>query len=112
MPGLSYYEKDIRPWGHYERFTLNQESTVKIITVDQGEAFSLQKHDHRAEFWRVISGSGVLTIGENSFTAKPGEQYFIQTGQVHRAQGGEGGLVFLEISFGTFDEKRHYQARG
>lgn len=104
MQHLSNYEKDIRPWGHYERFILNESSTVKIITVDAGEAFSLQTHEHRAEFWRILKGSGVVTVGENTHTAKPGDQFFIQTGHMHRAEAGPEGLEFLEIAFGQFDE--------
>ena len=55
MEGLSNYEKEVRPWGNFERFTLNEQSTVKIITVNPGEAFSLQVHGHREEFWRGVS---------------------------------------------------------
>jgi mannose-6-phosphate isomerase-like protein (cupin superfamily) len=104
MADLSNYEKDIRPWGNYERFTLNETSTVKVITVNPGEAFSLQTHTHRQEFWRVLSGSGTITVGESVHDAKVGDQFMIGTGEKHRAMGGPEGLVFLEIAFGTFDE--------
>ena len=105
MPNLSNYEKDIRPWGHYERFTLNESTTVKIIVVDAGQAFSLQTHAHRAEFWRVLRGAGTVTVGENTLPAKPGDTFFIQTGNKHRAEAGPEGLEFLEIAFGSFDEQ-------
>ena len=104
MHDLSNYEKDIRPWGHYERFTLNESSTVKIIVVDAGEAFSLQTHAHRAEFWRILKGSGVVTVGDNIHHVKPNDEFFIQTGHTHRAEAGPDGLEFLEIAFGSFEE--------
>ncbi len=104
MENLPNYEKDIRPWGQFERFTLNEKSTVKIITVNAGEAFSLQTHEKRDEFWRVLSGYGMVTVGEKEEEANPGDEFFIPRGTTHRAEGGEEGLVFLEIAFGEFDE--------
>jgi mannose-6-phosphate isomerase-like protein (cupin superfamily) len=104
MEGLSNYEKDIRPWGMYERFTLNESSTVKIITVNAGEAFSLQTHAHRAEFWRITQGSATITVGEERHEAKGGDVFYIDKGVQHRAEAKEEGLQFLEIAFGEFDE--------
>jgi len=104
MPGLSNYEKDIRPWGQFERFTLNEKTTVKIITVKAGEAFSLQTHNNREEFWRVLSGSASVTVGEETREAKTGDQFYIKTGEKHRVEGGASGVEFLEIAFGEFDE--------
>ncbi len=104
MEGLSNYEKEVRPWGNFERFTLNEHSTVKIITVSPSEAFSLQTHSHRAEFWRVLSGSGTVTVGGLLYDAQAGDTYFVKQGETHRAEGGPEGLVFLEIALGEFDE--------
>ena len=104
MEGLSNYEKEIRPWGNFERFTLNEQTTVKIVTVNAGEAISLQTHEHRDEFWRVLKGSGTITIDELVHEATVGESYFSKRGQKHRVEGGPDGLSFLEIAFGDFDE--------
>src|SRR5712671_5588437 len=98
MEGLSRYEKDVRPWGGFERFTLNEPSTVKIITVLDGEEFSLQTHEHRAEFWKIVSGTGEVRAGEEVSKAMPGDAFFIPKGTKHRAKGGTGGLMFLEIA--------------
>jgi mannose-6-phosphate isomerase-like protein (cupin superfamily) len=105
MEDLSKFEKDVRPWGFFERFTLNEESTVKIITVNAHEAFSLQTHEHRQEFWRVINGSGVITVGEERHDATVGNSFFIDKQVVHRAEAGPDGLQLLEIAFGDFDEQ-------
>jgi len=105
MEGLKNYEKEGRPWGAFERFTLNEATTVKILTVKPGEAFSLQTHAHRDEFWRVLSGSGIVRIGEEGERpVKEGDTCYIPRGFIHRAIGGPAGLTFLEISFGIFDE--------
>ncbi len=105
MEGLSNYEKEIRPWGNFERFTLNEATTVKIVTVNPGEAISLQTHEHRDEFWRVLSGSGMVVVDAIEMEAKPGDQFFGRRGNQHRIEGGPEGLTLLEIAFGTFDEQ-------
>ncbi|MDE1925308.1 MAG: phosphomannose isomerase type II C-terminal cupin domain [Patescibacteria group bacterium] len=104
MEGLSNYEKEVRPWGNFERFTLNEKSTVKIVTVSAGEAISLQTHEHRDEFWRVIQGSGIIRIGDTEHQASRGDSYFSPRHSEHRVEGGPEGLQFLEIAFGDFDE--------
>ena len=104
MEGLKNYEKEIRPWGDFERFTLNEKTTVKIITVNAGESISLQTHDHRDEFWHVIKGSGIIHIGDAEHAAHEGENVFCPRHTEHRVSGGPTGTVFLEIAFGDFDE--------
>jgi mannose-6-phosphate isomerase-like protein (cupin superfamily) len=104
MEGLSHYEKEERPWGNFERFTLNEKTTVKIIMVKAGESISLQTHEHREEFWRVIKGSGTIRIGEKDNDAREGDMFFTPRHAKHRILGGLEGLICLEIAFGDFDE--------
>lgn len=105
LPQFSSYKKEERPWGNFERFTLNERTTVKIVTVLPREAISLQTHDHRDEFWRILSGEGEITIGGVRAKAEPGRQFFSPRGEEHRVEAGPSGLSFLEIAFGDFDEK-------
>ncbi|MFA6006742.1 MAG: phosphomannose isomerase type II C-terminal cupin domain [Candidatus Paceibacterota bacterium] len=105
MEGSPKLYKESRPWGNFERFTLNEPTTVKIITVNPDEAFSLQTHDHRNEFWRVLNGSGLVQIGEAEHEAQEGDSFLIKAHEKHRATAGTNGLVMLEIAFGEFDEK-------
>lgn len=104
MEGLKNYEKEVRPWGSFERFTLNEASTVKIIRVEPNQELSLQQHKHRDEEWLVLQGSGVVTVGEADTPVEPGNNFFVSRGQKHRVKGGPEGLMFLEIAFGEFDE--------
>lgn len=105
MEGLANYQKEERPWGRFERFTLNEQSTVKIITVEAGQAFSLQTHAHRSEFWYVLTGTGVVTAGEEKREAHAGDTFFIRPGEEHRVEALTERVMFLEIAFGEFDEK-------
>jgi mannose-6-phosphate isomerase-like protein (cupin superfamily) len=104
MKGLSHYEKEERPWGNFERFTLNENTTVKMITVNAGQAFSLQTHEHRDEFWYVLTGSGLVTAGDTHKEAHAGDSFFIKAGMQHRVECKDDRLIFLEIAFGDFDE--------
>ncbi len=101
--GAPYREE--RPWGNFVQFTHNEPSTVKIITVHPHEAFSLQSHEQRTEFWHVISGSGTIQVGEHEFTIEVGKEYKIKPNTLHRISAADQPVVVLEIATGTFDEK-------
>jgi mannose-1-phosphate guanylyltransferase/mannose-1-phosphate guanylyltransferase/mannose-6-phosphate isomerase len=100
-----------RPWGNFRQFTLNESSTVKIVTVKPNEILSLQSHTHRSEFWHVISGDGIVEIGETKKEAKIGDEFEIGIGEKHRLGAGANGVQVLEIATGDFDEEDiiHYE---
>jgi mannose-1-phosphate guanylyltransferase/mannose-1-phosphate guanylyltransferase/mannose-6-phosphate isomerase len=100
---INIYEEE-RPWGNFRRFTENSSSTVKILTVNQNKKLSLQSHENRSEFWRVIGGSGFFEIDKKRHEVKIGDEYSIPCGTLHRVEGGNNGLVVLEIATGLFDE--------
>ena len=97
--------REERPWGEFVEFTHNAPSTVKIITVNAGQEFSLQTHHKREEFWHIISGDGTIIIGDKSIPIKKGDNDFIPKETPHRIQAGASNVVVLEVSFGDFDEK-------
>jgi len=103
MKGLSHYEKEERAWGNFERFTLNEQTTVKILTIKSGEALSLQQHKHRDEFGRVLKGSAVVRIANAETDVHNKDTFFIPRNTTHRITAHEE-FVYLEISFGNFDE--------
>ncbi len=45
---------------------------MKIISVNPGQRLSLQRHAQRAEFWRVLSGSGTAEVDGTSHPLSPG----------------------------------------
>ena len=93
-----------RPWGKFDRFTLNEKSTIKIITVLGGEAFSLQYHKKRKEFWHIISGRGIITLGKKKIKFKTGDEFMVSEHTHHRLHATKE-VKFLEIAFGFFNEK-------
>ena len=96
-----------RPWGMFEQFTLNELSTVKIITVKPKQELSLQYHYKRSEFWRVLAGKPVITIGAKKYRAKAGDEFFVPVRTEHRIASGtdKEPAKVLEISYGTFIEE-------
>lgn len=105
MDNLPNHQFEVRPWGQFERFTLNEPSTVKIIWVRAGEEFSLQKHAHRGEFWHFISGDGEVTIGTEVKPIEENMEVYIEPNTLHRVKAGKTDVAFLEIAIGEFDEK-------
>ena len=93
-----------RPWGFFREFTDSDKGTVKIIFVRKGETFSLQRHEHRDEFWRVLSGNPDITIGEKIVRAKKSDEFEIQPKTEHRISAPIDDVEVLEISRGQFDE--------
>ncbi len=93
-----------RPWGKFERYALNKKCTVKVLEVRPFKRLSLQSHKHRDEFWKILSGKAVVTIGEKRKSADEGKMFLLKKGTKHRIEAKSKKVVFLEISFGDFDE--------
>jgi mannose-6-phosphate isomerase-like protein (cupin superfamily) len=95
---------DKRPWGEEEILTMNEPSTVKILTVASDKRCSLQYHQKRTEFWKIIEGEAILEIDNKNIEAKKDDEFEILPGTRHRITGKNGNCKILEVSFGDFDE--------
>lgn len=100
---LSIYEEE-RPWGSFRKFTENLQSTVKIINIKPNEELSLQSHNKREEFWRVISGDGIFEVGEKKIIVEVGSEQYVPFKTKHKIKAGMDGIEILEIGLGDFDE--------
>ena len=99
-------KKDVKkPWGEFRQFTLNEKSTVKILTIKPKQAFSLQSHKNRKEFWYFLDNPAKVTIGNKKIRTKKGSEITIKPNQNHRIEALSKPVNVLEISFGNFDEK-------
>ena len=97
-------KQDSRPWGKEEIFTLNEMTSVKILTINPNQRCSLQFHHKRTEFWKVIEGSLQVQIGEEIKNANIGDEFTIPVETKHRLIGTDAPAKILEISTGVFDE--------
>jgi mannose-6-phosphate isomerase len=94
-----------RPWGGFEQLSLNQTSTVKVITVEPGCRLSQQRHEHRSEFWQVLDGPMDIEVDGRSWVAAHGEHVWVPRGSTHRmGNSGSEPTRILEVAFGHFDE--------
>lgn len=98
-------KEEQRPWGSFRRFTLNEPSTVKLVHVDAGKQLSLQYHNDREEFWRILDGDPTIIIGENEKIAKEGDEFFVPKKTHHRIRANQNNVRILELAFGAFDEQ-------
>lgn len=97
------HKKVYRPWGAYETIDLADRFQVKRITVKPGAILSLQKHFHRAEHWVVVSGTAIVTRGEEEIVLKEDESTYIPLGYVHRLENpGKIDLELIEVQTGSY----------
>jgi len=97
-----YSEK--RPWGKFDRYTNNQKSTVKILTILPDAKLSLQYHNKRDEFWKILKGNPTIFIGESITKVKEGDEFYINKKSKHSMEANDLEVEVLEISLGEFDE--------
>ena len=95
---------EFRPWGWY--LTLDEDSAYKVkrIYVKPNEQFSLQYHNDREEYWTVLEGDGTITQGEEERPIGPGDCAYIPKEQIHRLNGGDKGIYFVEVQRGVCRE--------
>ena len=97
-----YSEK--RPWGSFEKFNENERCTVKLLYIKPGYRLSLQYHNKRREFWKIVKGSATVEVQNERSSLNEGDTTIIPSGAKHRIQASNSGCIVLEISYGSFDE--------
>jgi len=98
-----YHSRVYRPWGHYEAIDEGERFQVKRITVKPGEKLSLQMHHHRAEHWIVVSGTALVTKGDEQTLLTENESIYIPVGSKHRLENpGKLPLHLIEVQTGSY----------
>ena len=93
----------VKPWGNEVVFATGENDYVgKIITVDAGQALSLQYHDRKDETIRVMSGEATLEHGPSADrlstrVMRPGDTVHLAPSVVHRLTALTD-VVFVEVS--------------
>jgi mannose-1-phosphate guanylyltransferase len=100
---MDVYSED-RPWGKFEKFHENQPCTVKLIYVNANSRLSLQIHNERWEFWKIIKGTAELELEGRILILREGQSIVIQKRAKHRVKALNSNCIILEISYGRFDE--------
>ena len=97
-PEATEHRRVQQPWGHYDSLDASEHFHVRRMVVQPGETLSLQKHQHRAEHWVVLSGIAEVTIGTDIRTVRVNESIYIPTGAAHQlANRGEVKLDLIAV---------------
>lgn len=100
---MAELERGERPWGSYQVLDESSSYKIKRIEVKPGQRLSLQKHHHRSEHWIVVSGTALVTCGDQQQTINVNESTFIPIGLNHRLQNpGKIPLVIIEVQSGEY----------
>ncbi len=92
-----------RPWGAYDCIDVGGRYQVKRITVKPGAKLSVQMHHHRAEHWVVVSGTALVTSGEESFLVSENQSTYIPLGTKHSLENpGKIPLELIEVQSGSY----------
>ena len=94
-----------RPWGSFDQYALNQESTVSLMAVQAGQRLSLQSHVGRAELWIVLDDGAEVQVGEKIIHPKKGDEIWIPAETKHRLASKGGPVRVLEVAFGHWSQE-------
>ena len=95
-----------RPWGSYTVLEVGNFYKIKKIVVKPGKRLSLQKHFHRNEHWIVVSGTALVTVGNEQKILRQNESTYIKMGALHRLENpGKIDLVIIEAQVGEYIEE-------
>lgn len=97
------HRKIHRPWGFYDSIDVGERFQVKRIVVNPGASLSLQMHHHRAEHWIVVSGTALVTRGDEKFLLSENQSTYIPLGTTHRLENpGKVALEMIEVQSGSY----------
>lgn len=98
-----WHRKVYRPWGWYDGVDAGERFQVKRIGVNPGGTLSLQMHHHRAEHWIVVSGTALVTKGDETFLVGENQSTYIPLGVTHRlVNPGVIPLEMIEVQSGSY----------
>jgi mannose-1-phosphate guanylyltransferase / mannose-6-phosphate isomerase len=97
------HRKVHRPWGWYDSLDEGERFKVKRILVKPGASLSLQKHQHRAEHWIVVTGTAEVTCGDKVMVLSENQSTYIPLGEVHRLHNpSDADLEIIEVQSGSY----------
>ena len=92
-----------KPWGSFSTLEEGSGYKVKRLVVEPGERLSLQKHQHRAEHWVVVSGTATIVRGDRRFTLRTRKCAVIPRQAWHRIENhGRQPVVVIEVQHGSY----------
>ena len=87
-----------KPWGAEIWLIYTKHYAFKILIVEKGKRFSLQKHKRKTESWYVAKGEPLIILGNKKITAKPGQLYHISANILLRVEARKSSAEIWEVS--------------
>lgn len=95
-----------RPWGEYTVLSKWPGYQVKKLTINPGQQFSYQSHEHRDEYWVIVQGTGLLRENDKFSQKTVGDMIEIPKGMKHRMKNvGDLELIIIETQIGDYLEE-------
>lgn len=92
-----------RPWGSYTVLEEQPRFQIKRITVSPGAKLSLQMHHHRHEHWVIVTGTAMVTNGDEEIMLHENQSTYIPAGTKHRLENpGVIALELIEVQNGSY----------
>ena len=101
--GDEIFEK--RPWGSFNVIMDKESVKIKELVINPKSKISLQLHRMREEFWVVLSGKGILTLGLDEIPVEEGQPIHIRKYEMHSINNyTDEDLVIIEVQKGVCKE--------
>ena len=101
--GDEIFEK--RPWGSFNVIMDKEFVKIKELIINPKSKISLQLHRKREEFWVVLKGKGILTLGLDEIPVEEGQPIHIRKYEMHSINNyTDEDLVIIEIQKGVCKE--------
>ena len=108
MVGKGFSGDDIfesRPWGSFNVIADRPNLKIKELIVNPNSKISLQLHRLREEFWVVLRGKGMLTLGLDEIPVEEGQPIHIRQYEMHSIHNyTDEELVIIEVQKGICQE--------
>lgn len=94
-----------RPWGSFQILYQSPNLWVKILTVNPGEAISLQYHEARTEHWVPLESGLRGTINGSQVDLARNVRYAVPVKVLHRISNPtDAAISVIEVATGAPDE--------
>jgi len=92
-----------KPWGNYKILYSDDNTKVKLITVNPHSRLSYQTHKHRKEVWTIVKGSLTIILDGATILSGVGQSIQIPLGSAHRAWNqSDSEVQFIEVQTGAY----------
>lgn len=94
-----------RPWGYFEHYHSGENEVHKRLILYPDCRLSRQRHQKRAEHWRVLSGTAYIELNDVIQRLEINEQITIPAGSWHRLANHHTDILIIEeIQMGICEE--------